>query len=489
MSSLQDKKLTSDYSDNQHTGHGQAPIVTGRAALIDTTQSTNPRATELMHSIDIHQPGVTAQSNSIASKFSHALFEGIYSGQTHLGETEMTILGDKTGKRNYTFWLLILFGQILACLNVGTGVFNQLLVSDAYPVNIPTSQSFALYGMLALFFPLLCYQSYKKKHDPTYTPRHPASWKNLWGLTNVSWYMYAPLALADVEGNYCLTLAYQYTNITSAQLLDAFTIPLVLVFSYILFKRKYTTRHIVGAFICLVGLALMVISDLYNSDFVDPGNAYATNKAWGDGLVLLGTICYATSNLAQEYIVKEYNMVEFWAMLGVWGTVISGIQLTYLDGKTGALSAVPWNQSTVVGYLVAFDLCLFVFYMIVPTLLRYSSAMFFNLSMLTADFWSIIFAVYLFGQQLNFVFYISFFVVIVGLVIYNLGAVDMTISEMFYAITHPNKQTNNSIDTAQYSNTNDSADVNKPANDVLYDKNIDNEYYNETVPTKHDISV
>mmetsp|Transcript_15455 Transcript_15455/g.24713 ORF Transcript_15455/g.24713 Transcript_15455/m.24713 type:complete len:88 (+) Transcript_15455:133-396(+) len=32
-------------------------------------------------------------------------------------------------------------------------------------------------------------------------------------------------ALADVEGNFLLVLAYQYTTITSVQLLDCFTIP------------------------------------------------------------------------------------------------------------------------------------------------------------------------------------------------------------------------------------------------------------------------
>lgn len=230
-----------------------------------------------------------------------------------------------------------------------------------------------------------------------------------------------------------LTLAYQYTTITSIQLLDCFTIPLVLIFSYVFFQRKFNRKHIIGAFVCLVGLALLVIADLYSTDFVDSSNDYATNKVWGDGLVLLGCICYATSNLSQEYVVKEFDVVEFWAMIGVFGTAISGVQLTFLDSRTGALDAVPWNSASVVGYLVSFDVALLAFYIITPFLLRYSSAMFFNLSMLTADWWVLIFGVYLFGQQLNFIYYIAFFVVITGIVIYNLAAVDIPFGHFFGA--------------------------------------------------------
>lgn len=47
----------------------------------------------------------------------------------------------------------------------------------------------------------------------------------------------------------------------------------------------------------------------------------------GDGLVLLSAILYAVSNLCQEYTVKNLSRVEFLGMMGLFGTLISGIQL------------------------------------------------------------------------------------------------------------------------------------------------------------------
>ena len=49
----------------------------------------------------------------------------------------------------------------------------------------------------------------------------------------VHWWKYFILALADVEGNFLLVKAYQYTTITSVQLLDCFTIPCVMVLACI----------------------------------------------------------------------------------------------------------------------------------------------------------------------------------------------------------------------------------------------------------------
>lgn len=47
----------------------------------------------------------------------------------------------------------------------------------------------------------------------------------------------------------------------------------------------------------------------------------------GDGLVLLSAVLYAVSNVCQEYTVKKLSRIEFLGMMGLFGTVISGIQL------------------------------------------------------------------------------------------------------------------------------------------------------------------
>ena len=56
-----------------------------------------------------------------------------------------------------------------------------------------------------------------------------------WSLTNPV-LAYLVLAVLDVEGNYLVTLAYQYTSVTSVTLLDSATIPFVMVLSAIVFR-------------------------------------------------------------------------------------------------------------------------------------------------------------------------------------------------------------------------------------------------------------
>ncbi len=47
----------------------------------------------------------------------------------------------------------------------------------------------------------------------------------------------------------------------------------------------------------------------------------------GDGLVLVSAALYAVSNVCQEYTVKNLSRVEFLGMMGLFGTLISGVQM------------------------------------------------------------------------------------------------------------------------------------------------------------------
>lgn len=51
------------------------------------------------------------------------------------------------------------------------------------------------------------------------------------------------------------------------------------------------------------------------------------NQAIGDVLVLCGAIMYGVSNIAQEFVVKTFSKVEFLGMIGLFGSIISAIQM------------------------------------------------------------------------------------------------------------------------------------------------------------------
>lgn len=89
------------------------------------------------------------------------------------------------------------------------------------------------------------------------------------------------IAVADVEANYLVVQAYQYTTLTSVQLLDCFTIPVVLLLSWAVLKVRYQIIHIVGVSVCLMGIGCLVWAD------ADENNEPAKNRLLGNGFSTL----------------------------------------------------------------------------------------------------------------------------------------------------------------------------------------------------------
>jgi solute carrier family 35 protein F1/2 len=151
---------------------------------------------------------------------------------------------------------------------------------------------------------------------------------------------YLLLSFVDVEANYFgkhLTLApvsliivvvkaYQYTSITSVMLLDCFTIPCVMVLSRIFLKATYSKKQYIAVALCLSGLFVLVVSDY----FYNPKDS-GSKPILGDICCLLGAFLYAVSNVGEEVLVKKNGRSEWLSMIGVGGTVISGIQLYVFD--------------------------------------------------------------------------------------------------------------------------------------------------------------
>ena len=85
----------------------------------------------------------------------------------------------------------------------GTAVTSQLL-HDRYQVSAPTTQSFLNYLLLALVYCIvLCC---RRNHDD-----------NFYHIFLSRWWKYILVALVDVEANYLVVKAYQYTTLTSVQ--------------------------------------------------------------------------------------------------------------------------------------------------------------------------------------------------------------------------------------------------------------------------------
>ncbi|KAK7476371.1 hypothetical protein BaRGS_00032371 [Batillaria attramentaria] len=312
-----------------------------------------------------------------------------------------TVIGSREFLRSFAL------GQLVSLWLCGTAVFSGLLQEQG--VHTPTAQSFLNYALLCLVFAVMlaCRQEEEGRH--------------LGIILRQDGWKYAILALIDVEANYLVVKAYSYTTITSVQLLDCFSILVVVVLSWRLLKAQYTWLHLVGVGVSILGLVGLVLADVLSgrNDVAAADNG--SNQGLGDLLVVIGASLYGVSNVAQEFIVKNFPRSDFLGMIGLFGSLISGVQFIILERDEVAkldFSSykiwLPW-----LGYVV----CLFLIYTCMTVAIQQTSATTLNISILSADFYALLFGLVIFHYQFHVLYIIAFLLVILGIVLYSVRPV------------------------------------------------------------------
>ncbi|KAH8147731.1 uncharacterized protein LAJ45_08196 [Morchella importuna] len=294
------------------------------------------------------------------------------------------------------FWLVLLIGQILSLCITSTNTFSGLLGMEG--TSIPAFQSFFNYVLLNLVY--TSYTLYKY------------GFKGWCKMVSKEWWRYIIMAFLDVEGNYFVVLAYRYTTILSAQLINFWAIVVVVIISFFFLHVRYKWTQVLGILICCGGLGLLLANDAKNGSVV--GGVLPT-EVKGDLFMLLGATFYGFSNVFEEFLVSKKPMYEVIGQIGFWGMLINGAQAGIFDRSS--FRTANWN-SKVGGYMTGFTLTMFIFYTVVPILLRMASAAFFNISLLTANFWGVCIGVQVFGYTIGKWYPIAFVMIILGLVIY-----------------------------------------------------------------------
>lgn len=285
-------------------------------------------------------------------------------------------------------------GQFLSLLITSTGFTSSELAKRG--INVPTSQSFLNYVLLAIVYGSILL--YRKK------------------ALKAKWYYYIPLGLVDVEANFLVVKAYQYTSMTSVMLLDCWTIPCVMVLTWIFLKTKYRFRKIIGVIVCVAGLVIVIFSDVHAGD-----RAGGSNPRKGDAIVIAGATLYAFSNVSEEFLVKNADRVELMAMLGLFGAIISAIQISIVERNE--LKAIQWSAGQALPF-IGFSVAMFLFYSLVPILLKISGSTMLNLSLLTSDMWSVVIRIFAYHEKVDWLYFVAFGAVTIGLVIYSGGDKD-----------------------------------------------------------------
>ncbi|KAI0664203.1 DUF914-domain-containing protein [Cubamyces menziesii] len=292
------------------------------------------------------------------------------------------------------FILSLLAGQLVSLCITCTNVTTTELVDRNWA--LPTTQTFFLY--FSLFVIYTPYTIYRYTFIGWLKMIYKDGWK------------YIILAACDVEGNFLVVKAYQYTTLLSCMLLDAWAIPVCLLFCFIYMRPKYHWTQLLGIIICVGGLGMLVASDeITDKDWP------ASSRAKGDIFMLVGATLYGFTNATEEFFVRRSPLYEVVGQLGMWGVLINGIQAAGLEHK--AMTTASWNGATI-GLLVAYTAAMFILYTVAPILYRMASSAYYNLSLLSSDFYGLLFGLFLFHYSVYWLYFPAFAVVILGLIIY-----------------------------------------------------------------------
>lgn len=229
-------------------------------------------------------------------------------------------------------------------------------------------------------------------------------------LPSIWWYVLA--ALIDLEANFLVISAFNYTSITSIALLDCFTIPSAMLLSYFFLQARYVARHYIGVIVCLLGVVCIVVSDRYAD-----AESTATNQAFfGDMVCIAGAFLYACSNVLQEKLVKFSEREVYVGRIGGFGIGMATLQFLVFEYARFDRATPLSNEAGL--YLFGFVICLFFFYTNVSAFLQNNDSIVFNLSLLTSDVYTVIYSYFKVGYWVNWLYFMSFAFVAIGLVVY-----------------------------------------------------------------------
>jgi solute carrier family 35 protein F1/2 len=296
------------------------------------------------------------------------------------------------------FWVVLALGQVLALCITATNTFTSFLAEAG--TNIPAFQTVFNYILLALVY-----------NGVVLVRDGPAAW---WRTARRDGWKLLIMSFMDVEGNYFTVLAYRYTNLMSAQLINFWAIVVVVVVSFLALRVRYRLFQVGGILICCGGMGILIASDHLQKSNGGPG----VNLLKGDLFALLGATLYGLSNVLEEFLVSQAPVHHFLAFIGLFGACINAVQAAIFD--RASFRDATWNGD-VAGWLVGYTLILSLFYSLVPVLLRSGSAAILNISLLTGNFWGVIIGIKVFHLKVHFLYPVAFVCIIIGIATYFLS--------------------------------------------------------------------
>ncbi|VCX42607.1 unnamed protein product [Gulo gulo] len=291
----------------------------------------------------------------------------------------------------------VALGQVLSLLICGIGLTSKYLSED-FHANTPVFQSFLNYILLFLVY--------------TTTLAVRQGEENLLAILRRRWWKYMILGLIDLEANYLVVKAYQYTTLTSIQLLDCFVIPVVILLSWFFLLIRYKAVHFLGIVVCILGMGCMAGADVLVGRHQGAGESL--DIMWL--VVLKEEKTFPRRNILDLFLIHFESGMAFLKLLNLVLQLCERICRAIMEHKE--LLKVPWDWQIGLLY-VGFSACMFGLYSFMPVVIKKTSATSVNLSLLTADLYSLFCGLFLFHYKFSGLYLLSFFTILIGLVLYS----------------------------------------------------------------------
>lgn len=348
-------------------------------------------------------------------------------------------------------WKILLFGQAISLLFASQGV-AQATLHLSCNLSAPAFATGLVYLVLSFNVIPLLLRGQRKRNRTSgegLMKQAPDGKVEIWLWKSIplqaSPWAYFAIALLDVEASYATVLAYKFTTLTSASVFDAVAIPSAMILSRLILKRSYRWIHLVGVAICLAGILAMVFID-YETDVQEEEVAQEEDEGeqvdaeeleeveeyeeyphrlLGDCLAIVGGVLFGARDVLTEKTIREVenSTVEYLGMIGIFGTLISIVQVFLVERNVVANLVADSACSVPAGVF------LFGAYMVTCGLQYWSSAAFLfiseaallNLSLLTADLWSAVFSVVDERIIPPPMFWLALFLILGGVLVYEVG--------------------------------------------------------------------
>ncbi|XP_050293509.1 solute carrier family 35 member F2-like [Anthonomus grandis grandis] len=294
----------------------------------------------------------------------------------------------------WSVWQNIILGQFLSLILCGINTLGHYLNTGSSEV-LPTGQSFPHYLFLcAIYTSWLAF----RRGD-----------KGLISIIRARGWRYLLLCIIDVEANTLMSTAHQFTTLTSIQLLGCVAIPVALALSCLVLGVRYRMVHILAVSVCLIGVGCLVWANIEDTK-ID-----GKNQLVGDMLCLGGAVLFAIVTVLQELSVKNTDIVEYLGLLGLFGSIISGLQMLLLEQQT-LVSSVTWKNSSAL--LSSFSACQFMFCTFSSVFLLNMGTTALHLSLLSGNFYTLIIGILLFNYKFHALYFLSYTLSMTGVYIY-----------------------------------------------------------------------